>query len=286
MVAVGRRDGRPADADSRLQLVPAPLPIIGAVTAFEQRPPEMGGFFMPYKDPEKAKAAKKEWDRKNRVGKRHQTWLAIFYPEDCPGWEQELSELGVPCLVSPLHDMDKWTKHDEQKYADRGVKAGVAKKPHRHLVASYEPGTCTYEQFREDFAFLGADGKGPHNVKYARSLSASTLYLAHETEDCKRQGKAAYDPSQILEYCGASYVDWRARTEDLHGQMKLMRAFIREYSVTEYCEFQDWCDENNDIWARLLDIKCAWAIGNYIDRRRAMLQAKGSEKNPNPEGSE
>lgn len=33
-----------------------------------------------------------------------------------------------------------------------------------------------------------------------------------------------------------------------------------------------WRDENNDMWSRALDLKCAWAIGNFIERRRNAIQ--------------
>lgn len=28
----------------------------------------------------------------------------------------------------------------------------------------------------------------------------------------------------------------------------------------------------DDMWSRALDLKCAWAIGNYIDRQRAKIE--------------
>lgn len=226
---------------------------------------------MPYKDPEKAKAAKKKWDQEHRNGKRHNTWLFIFYPQDVPGWEEEMEENGVECLVSPLHNKDKWTPKDEKKNPSH--KAGKLKVDHRHGIAHYENGV-TYEQFREDFGFLSKDGKGPKNVKYAKSIAASTAYLDHGTEACKRLGKAKYDPAEVLEFCGANYLDWKSRVEDVHAEMKKMRAYIREHDITEFADFQDWCDENNDEWSRLLDLKCAWAIGNYIDRCRGRNEAK------------
>lgn len=34
---------------------------------------------MPYKDKEKQREAQRKWDRKNRIGKRHQVWTGIFY---------------------------------------------------------------------------------------------------------------------------------------------------------------------------------------------------------------
>ena len=229
---------------------------------------------MPYKDPEKAKEAKKKWDKEHRVGKRHQVWLAIFYEEDCPSWEQELTELCITCLVSPLHDRDKWTAHDEKKYPGKDIKAGHFKKPHRHLIADY--GTnhgADFETFKKDFAFLGKDGSGPARCKFAKSRASSTAYLCHLTPDCERAGKVKYDPSLVLEFCGANYRDWLSAIEDLHQTMKEMRSFIRENSFTEFADFQDWCDEFNDEWSRALDLKCAWAIGNYIDRDRNKQEA-------------
>ena len=35
---------------------------------------------MPYKDPEKAREAKRKWEQENRGrGKRHRVWMFIFY---------------------------------------------------------------------------------------------------------------------------------------------------------------------------------------------------------------
>lgn len=234
-----------------------------------------GGIFMPYKDPEKAREAKRKYDREKRNGKRHQVWLAIFYPEDNEFWGQELVETCIPTLVSPLHDRDTWTTLDERKNPKH--KAGTLKKPHRHIVAEY-PNPVSYEDFKRDFDFLGGEG-GLHAIKFAKYKASSTLYLAHETAECRKHGKHPYNPAEVLEFCGANYLDWRLAVEDLHGQMKAMRAFIKEWNVTEFCDFQDWCDENNEEWSNLLDLKCAWAIGNYIDRRRASAQAKARAAN-------
>ena len=54
--------------------------------------------------------------------------------------------------------------------------------------------------------------------------------------------------------------------------MKEMRQYIIANNVAEFYEFQLWCDENNDMWSRALDLKCAWAIGNFIERRRNAIQ--------------
>lgn len=70
---------------------------------------------MPYKDKEKQREAQRKWEKENRgAGKRHKVWMFIFYPDTAEvGWRDECDELGLPFLVSPLHDRDVWTAADE-----------------------------------------------------------------------------------------------------------------------------------------------------------------------------
>jgi hypothetical protein len=221
---------------------------------------------MPYKDPEKQKQAKKEWETKNRKGKRHKVWMGIFYEDSCPNWRDHFNELTFPVCVSPLHDADIWTDADEQKNPEH--KAGQLKKPHRHWLAEY-PVQQSYEDVLKDFEFIGN-----MNVKYAKSLGAMARYLTHDGWT----DKAQYSPEGILEFGAASWSDWCAQVEDINAQMKEMRAFIREANITEPADFQDWCDENNPVWSRLMDMKCQNAIYRYIDRNRARIVAEISGK--------
>lgn len=219
-------------------------------------------FFMPYKDPQKAREAKQRWERKNRAaGTRHRVWMFVFYEDSADeGWRDTADELGLPFLVSPLHDKDAWTSADERKNPDH--KAGEVKRPHFHGLVEY-PQPVAYDQVKEDFAFLGT-----HSIKYAKSKASMALYLCH----IKSHDKAPYDPADVLEYGGANWHDWCSELEDVHALMREMREFIRENNITEFDVFQDWCDENCDTWSRALDLKCAWAIGHYIERRRGRLQ--------------
>lgn len=225
---------------------------------------------MPYKDPEKAREAKRKWEQENRGrGKRHRVWMFIFYENTAAdGWRDEAEELGLPFCVSPLHDMDVWTKADERKNPKH--KAGEKKEAHYHGLVEY-PQPVDYETVKDDFAFLGT-----HSIKYAKSKASMALYLTHE----KCKDKAQYDPSGVLEFGGADWRDWCSELEDVHAMMLEMRDFIRENNFTEFADFQDWCDANNDIWSRALDLRCAWAIGNYIDRyrKREEQHAKAMEQ--------
>lgn len=207
---------------------------------------------------EERRAYKREWEKKNRGrGKRHRVWMFVFYPESADqDWRELADELGLPFCVSPLHDQDTWTAKDERKNPKH--KAGELKKPHYHGLADY-PQPVDYETVKNDFAFLGTE-----SIKYAKSKASMALYLCHVGS----KDKAAYDPAEVLEFGGANWHDWCSELENVHAMMKDMRDFIKENNVTEFDLFQDWCDANNDTWSRALDLKCAWAIGNYIDKRR------------------
>ena len=217
---------------------------------------------MPYKDKEKQREAQRKWEKENRgAGKRHKVWMGIFYPDTAEdGWRDECDELGLSFLVSPLHDRDVWTAADERRNPDHIE--GKKKEPHYHFLAEY-PQPVDYATVKEDFAFLHT-----HSIKYAKSKASMALYLTHERCD----DKAHYDSRDILEFGGANWHDWCGELEDVHAIMLEMRAFIVERNVTEFDLFQLWCDENNDMWSRALDLKCSWAIGNFIERRRNRIQ--------------
>lgn len=217
---------------------------------------------MPYKDKEKQREAQRKWERENRGrGSRHRVWMFVFYPESAdPDWREIADELGLPFCVSPLHDKDFWTARDERKNPKHIE--GELKKAHWHGLAEY-PQPVDFATVREDFAFLGTT-----NIKYAKSKASMALYLCHVGS----KDKVQYDPAEVLEFGGANWHDWCGELEDVHATMLEMRAFIVEHNVTEFDLFQLWCDENNDTWSRALDLKCSWAIGNFIERRRNRIQ--------------
>lgn len=37
-----------------------------------------------------------------------------------------------------------------------------------------------------------------------------------------------------------------------HDMLRAMRKHIRENGITDFTDFQDWCDENNDCWSLAL----------------------------------
>ena len=66
---------------------------------------------------------------RRNVKKRH--WAAVVYPESLPpDWRDIIAQTGIKAAISPLHDKDY--------SAD-----GTPKKPHYHVILSYD-GPTTY----------------------------------------------------------------------------------------------------------------------------------------------
>lgn len=210
---------------------------------------------MPYKDKEKQREAQRRYEKKKRP-ERHAIWTFIFYPDDVPNWRDVMDELGLEILVSPLHDKDTWTESDESKNPEHV--AGEFKKAHRHGLVRY-PQVVDYATVMNDFAEVGI-----HTAKFTRSYTSMALYLTHK----RSPNKHPYDDKDVVEFGGANYYEAIHEKVDVHAELKRMRAFIRENNFTEFVDFWDWCDENADDWSYLIDTKCAYVIGTYIERFR------------------
>lgn len=48
-----------------------------------------------------------------------------------------------------------------------------------------------------------------------------------------------------------------------HDMLRAMRKHIRENGITDFTDFQDWCDENNDCWSLALDSGLSPVIEKY-----------------------
>lgn len=219
---------------------------------------------MPYKDRDRQREAQRKYEESRR-GKRHKAWTWIMYDESSPDWKEGLESIHVACLVSPLHNLDRWTRRDERK--NPKCKEGKPKKPHRHGLAEFEQ-PITFEEFMQamDEASISTT-----NVKWVRSVRAMSRYLTHmDSPD-----KARYSDDEVTELSGASWAEMTERAEDFHAILREMREFIVFNEVTDLWQFQMWTDEQPDLtWSRALDAK-VYGIEKFISSFRAWL-----EKNP------
>lgn len=90
-------------------------------------------------------------------------WKFVFYPQDLPegiDWRDFLDDVGVPILVSPLHDMD-------------ATDEGEFKKAHRHALMQFD-GPKPYTQ-----ALELVRGLGVKILKASNSRKRDERYMCH-----------------------------------------------------------------------------------------------------------
>lgn len=135
--------------------------------------------------------------------KRTRNWSTIIYPKQTEedetttpeNWVDILSEMGVKCAVSPLHDRD----------VDGN---GKPKKPHRHVVVAFD-GVKTRAQAKEVFDRIGGVG-----AEAVNSLYGMVRYLTHEDNP----EKAHYCTVDVLTFGGFEYKRYASTKEDEEKQ--------------------------------------------------------------------
>ena len=132
---------------------------------------------------EKAKGMKGRTDRA----------MFLLYPDSAPeDWRSRLENTGVAIVVSPFHNRD----------IDRGKTA--PKKAHWHVIALYKEPMRKGEIFRT-FARALEGPNGPEAVNTiveVNFIEGMYNYLTHNTDKARADGKAQYDPKDILTFNG------------------------------------------------------------------------------------
>lgn len=164
--------------------------------------------------------------------KRTRNWSTIIYPRQtdgeettCPGnWTDILSELGIKCAVSPLHDKD--LKEGENPN-------GEYKKAHRHVLFAFE-GVKTRAQVKEIVDRIGGVGAEPVN-----SLYGMTRYLTH----MDNPEKAQYSTLDVLTFGGFEYKRYASSKEDEEkrtiGEMGEIMGIVNENMVYNFSDLAE-----------------------------------------------
>lgn len=125
---------------------------------------------------------------KNQKPKGRQ-FTFLLYPENLPDdWETRLRELDIPIAISPLHnkDIDK--------------KMGGFKKAHYHGICIYK-NPITQDgmtlKLNRALAHDGYKNCVPKVQFLVKGIESTYLYLTHESESAKEEGKHVYDSSEI-----------------------------------------------------------------------------------------
>lgn len=196
---------------------------------------------MPIKDPDKLKEARKRADEK-RAG-RTRNFATVVYPESAPAdWKDQLDQLHVAALISPLHDQDT-------------NPSGEQKKPHYHVLVMFE-GPKDFElQVKPIFDAIG--GVGRENVMSARGYAR---YLCHLDNPDKHQ----YNPADVQQFGGADY--WgitQLPTDDMKMLLEIFN-YIRDNAIYSLAEFIDLAGVYHPEWCSLVALSRGYIVDKYI----------------------
>lgn len=184
---------------------------------------------------------------------RSRVWAAVVYPESAPeNWREELFNLHVGGVISPLHEFD--INPD-----------GSPKKAHWHVVLSFE-GKKSLEQVQKMLTPLHC----PKPIR-VESIRGMVRYLVHKDNPDKYQ----YDQSGLVGFSGFNWEQYFDYAEvERRRALKEMREAIRKFGFTEFSDFFDFCDELHPEWSDLLDKNCAYVISLYITSVRHSLEGR------------
>ena len=160
--------------------------------------------------------------RYNYKDNRVRNWATVIY--DDSGLEK-LSELKIPCLISPWHDKD--------------INAtGEQKKPHRHVMFMFE-GKKSKEQIQEICEFIGGVGCEP-----IQSMRAYGRYLCH----LDNPEKAQYDINDVVAFGGVDYIELINSVSDEFATLYDLLDYLLDNHTTSMRDFLLYCRENRQDW--------------------------------------
>lgn len=163
-----------------------------------------------------------------------QYWEVTVYPENLPeDWKEKIERLGLPCLLSPLHDRDTFQKDD----AKRGIKKGDLKKAHYHLLICWKKGTTTLNnvlKIAEPF------GSTLSNITKIMDPYGCYEYYDHHNE----QEKAQYDKADYQYFCGWDPINYykALKSENIQARRAIQQS-IKEFGIKTYFELMEVLDE-------------------------------------------
>lgn len=178
------------------------------------------------------------------TGKRN--WKFLVYPDSAPeNWLELLEDVGVPTLVSPLHDADV----DED---------GRLKKPHWHVMICLE-GAKPYDEVLEWFRPLGVS-----ILKDVRSIKRDERYMCH----LDSPSKAKYEIEGLTVMNGYE-CKWLGERENEPFVAQIHR-LVEEQGITYYC---DLCNEIAQRYPELQQtlIKYNAYFNNFMNSRERMV---------------
>lgn len=194
--------------------------------------------------------ASKDKNGKSYGSGRTRNYATVVYPESAPfDWYQTLSEMKIPCFISPLHDQDI-------------NPTGEPKKPHHHVMIMFES-VKTREQAVELFDTIGGVG-----CEVVQSLRGYARYLCH----LDNPDKAQYSPDDVKCYGGADYTDIIGIALDKYKAIGEMLDFLDLNVDMNYYDLLMYARQERFDWFRVLCDSGTYVIKEAIKARKFSQQ--------------
>ena len=155
---------------------------------------------------------------------KKRNWAFLLYPESAPNdWRDKLTQSGLQCAISPLHDKDV-------------NPTGEPKKAHYHVIVCYS-GPTSYNVVKGLTDALGQPIPQP-----LEQVKGYYRYLTHKDNP----EKAQYNATDIETLNGFNIADYCDMTKgEVQEIKKRLQRLILEMDITEYSDFMDYLLLNN-----------------------------------------
>lgn len=176
---------------------------------------------------------------------RVRNFATVVYPESAPSnFVEILSELMIPCLISPLHDKD--INPD-----------GTVKKAHYHVMLLFE-GKKSLDQVQSIFDMVA--GVGLEKVISTRGYAR---YLCHLDNPEKHQ----YDQAEVKAYGGADYVYLIGLITDKYKAIGEIIDYCKVNDIVSYSDLLEYARSERYDWFRVLCDNGTVVIREYLKSR-------------------
>lgn len=191
---------------------------------------------------------------------RYRNYATIGYPESlAENWLDILTELCIPCFISPLHDND--VNPD-----------GESKKPHYHIMFRFDV-PKSYEQVEEITKQICSVG-----VKVITSPRGYARYLLH----LDNPEKAQYSRDLIITLGGADYDETCSISSDKYKALDEILSFVRCHEISSYAYLVDYCRVERFDWFRCLCDSGTYVVKEYIKSKEWEKEHGDSQGLPEP----
>lgn len=187
---------------------------------------------------------KKSSGGSRNVKKRN--WACVVYPDSAPeNWREILSQTGLQCAISPLHDRD----------IDPD---GNSKKPHWHVILCYS-GPTSYSVVCKLTEELHAPI--PQVLEQVRGYYR---YLTHKDNP----EKAQYSDSDITTINGFNIMDFSELTKsEVVRVLMRLQTVVRDADIHEYGDLMDMLQDSGDFEGYQIAATHTLFLNTYIKSR-------------------